>query len=76
MSTTLIARMKDHDTAQIEFYLDYVTLKSGFTYRHLDVSRYDEDGIIAHYKRPSGEHTEVYLKADEIASAQIVTIND
>jgi hypothetical protein len=72
--STLISRIKEHESAKSEYWLDYVTLITGFTYRHLDVRRYDEDGILTTQKRPNGTEIEVYLKLDQIATAQIVTL--
>ena len=50
-----------------------MTLKSGFTYRNLEVSRYSEDSILGTYQHPkSGETVEVYLQVEEIATTQIL----
>lgn len=71
---TLIARLKEHDESGTAYWLDYVTLKTGFVYRNLEVSRYSEDSILGTYQHPkSGDTTEVYLQVEEIASSQIIT---
>lgn len=72
--TPLIARLREHDQEGREYRLDYVTLYSGFTYRNVIVKEYDDNGILALWERPKDhKQIELYLKATEVASAQIIT---